>query len=85
MANFGDLIGAFMQSSMSPTGQQRMGSALEDLVRTGLGSIGGGAQTGAAGAPASTHASAPPAAQPGAAGGMGSLAVRVDWATSSAR
>jgi uncharacterized membrane protein YebE (DUF533 family) len=73
MANFGDLIGAFMQSGMSPTGQQRMGNALEDLVRTGLGSIGGGAQPGAAGAPASTQTAAPPAAQPGAAGGMGSL------------
>jgi uncharacterized membrane protein YebE (DUF533 family) len=63
MANFGDLIGAFMQGGMSPTGQQRMGTALEDLVRTGLGSIGGGAQSGAAGAP--------PAAQPGAMGSLG--------------
>ncbi len=65
MANFGDLIGAFMQAGTSPTGQQRTSNALEDLVRTRLGSIGGGAQSGAAGAP--------PAAQPGAAGGMGSL------------
>ena len=69
MANFSDLVGAFMQSSMAPSGQQRAGNALEDLVRNGLGSLGGGAQTGAAGA----QTSAPPAGQPGAAGSMGGM------------
>jgi uncharacterized membrane protein YebE (DUF533 family) len=51
MANFGDLIGAFMQSAMAPSGQQRMGSALEDLVRSGMASLGGG-QGGGPGAAA---------------------------------
>lgn len=50
MANFGDLIGAFMQNAMAPSGQQRAGNALEDLMRTGMASLGGGAEGGAPGA-----------------------------------
>ena len=50
MANFGDLIGAFMQNAMPPSGQQRAGNALEDLMRAGMASLGGGAQSGAPGA-----------------------------------
>jgi uncharacterized membrane protein YebE (DUF533 family) len=63
MANFGDLIGAFMQNAMAPSGQQRAGNALEDLMRAGMASLGGGAQGGA------------PGATPGAAqgGGIGDL------------
>lgn len=60
MANFSDLIGGLMQNAMAPSGQQRMGSALEDLMRNGMSSLGGGAQGGA------------PNAQ-GAPGGMGGL------------
>ena len=47
MANFGDLVGAFMQNAMAPSGQQRAGNALEELMRTGMASLGGGAQGGA--------------------------------------
>ena len=50
MANFGDLIGAFMQNAMAPSGQQRAGNAMEDLMRAGRASLGGGAQSGAPGA-----------------------------------
>lgn len=50
MANFGDLIGAFMQNAMAPSGQQRMGNALEDLVRSGMASL-GGVQDASPGAP----------------------------------
>jgi uncharacterized membrane protein YebE (DUF533 family) len=64
MANFGDLIGAFMQNAMAPSGQQRAGNALEDLMRTGMTSLGGGAQ-GSAG-----QGAAPGAAQ---GGGIGDL------------
>ena len=64
MANFGDLIGAFMQNAMAPSGQQRAGNALEELMRTGMASLGGSAQGGA-----------PQGAAPGAAqgGGIGDL------------
>jgi uncharacterized membrane protein YebE (DUF533 family) len=56
MANFSDLIGAFMQNTMAPSGQQRAGNALEDLLRTGMASLGGGAQGGTTGAaPGSTQ------------------------------
>ena len=50
MANFGDLIGAFMQNATAPSGQQRAGNALEDLMRTGMASLGGGTQGAAPGA-----------------------------------
>ncbi len=59
MANFSDLIGAFMQTAMAPSGQQRAGSALEDLMRAGMSAL-GGAQGGAA-----------PGAAPGMGAGMG--------------
>jgi uncharacterized membrane protein YebE (DUF533 family) len=71
MANFGDLIGAFMQSAMAPSGQQRAGNALEDLVRTGLGSLGGGAQGGQA--PGGVAPAGHPGAQPGGMGGLGDM------------
>jgi len=50
MANFGDLVGAFMQNAMAPSGQERAGNALEDLMRTGMGSLGGSDQGSAPGA-----------------------------------
>jgi len=71
MANFGDLFGAFMQSGMAPSGQQRMGSALEDLVRTGMASLGGGAQGAAPGAGAGVPAGSPQG------GGLGDLLSQV--------
>jgi uncharacterized membrane protein YebE (DUF533 family) len=43
MANFGDLIGAFMQSAMAPSGQSRMGNVLEGLQEQGLGGMTSGA------------------------------------------
>jgi uncharacterized membrane protein YebE (DUF533 family) len=65
MANFSDLIGAFMQNAMAPSGQQRAGNALEDLMRTGVASLGGSAQ-GQGGAPGTAPA-----------GGMGDLVGQV--------
>jgi uncharacterized membrane protein YebE (DUF533 family) len=46
MANFNDLIGAFLQQASAPSGQNRMGNILRDLQQTGLG---GAAAPGAAG------------------------------------
>jgi uncharacterized membrane protein YebE (DUF533 family) len=43
MANYSDLIGAFLQNASAPSGQGRMGRALEDLQR--------GSAPGAGGAP----------------------------------
>ncbi|MGB5835143.1 MAG: tellurite resistance TerB family protein [Thiohalocapsa sp.] len=43
MANFGDLVGAFMQSTMTSSGGSRIGSAIEQLQRSGLGDVGSGA------------------------------------------
>ncbi|MCB1785943.1 MAG: tellurite resistance TerB family protein [Gammaproteobacteria bacterium] len=78
MANFGDLIGAFLQNSMASSGNRRIGSALENLQRGGLnipgmgGSQGGGdlfgglrdiLQGGLSGA----------AASPAKAGGIGAI------------
>jgi uncharacterized membrane protein YebE (DUF533 family) len=55
MNNFGSLVGAFMQSAMTPSAGNRIGSALEQLQRGGLGGMGGGAPApgmgGAAGLP----------------------------------
>ena len=49
MANFGDLVGAFMQSTMAPSGNNRIGSALEGLQQSGFGGQGGqGGQGGMA-------------------------------------
>ena len=48
MPNFSDLIGAFMQNATAPSGQNRMGNALENLQRqrsgepAGAGGLGGG-------------------------------------------
>jgi uncharacterized membrane protein YebE (DUF533 family) len=67
MANFGDLIGAMLQNTMAPSGQQRMGNALEDLMRAGMSSLGGGAQGSASTAPMGTGAGT------GAGGGLGDL------------
>ena len=50
MANFADLIGAVMQGGMAPSSGNRIGSALEQLQRSGFGGLGGsmgGAQAGA--------------------------------------
>lgn len=41
MANFGDLLGAFMQSTMSQSGQGRAGNVLQDL-QSSLGNLAGG-------------------------------------------
>ncbi|MBK1721920.1 tellurite resistance TerB family protein [Thiocystis violacea] len=41
MANFGDLLGGFLQSNMGESGQARMGSALQDL-QSNLGGVLGG-------------------------------------------
>jgi len=46
MANFGDLVGAFMQSTMAPSGSNRVGSALEHLQRSGFGGTAGAGATG---------------------------------------
>ncbi|WP_295885639.1 tellurite resistance TerB family protein [uncultured Thiohalocapsa sp.] len=43
MSNFGNLIGAFMESAMAPSAGNRIGSALEQLQRSGFG---GGAPAG---------------------------------------
>jgi uncharacterized membrane protein YebE (DUF533 family) len=42
MTNFGDLIGAFVQNTGAPSGQNRVGNALEKLQQQGLGGSGGG-------------------------------------------
>lgn len=42
MPNFSDLIGAFLQSGTAPSSQNRLGNALENLQRQGLGEAGGG-------------------------------------------
>lgn len=46
MANIGDLIGVFMQSAMAPSGGNRIGKALEELMRSGLGGAGAAPQGG---------------------------------------
>jgi len=40
MANFGDLVGAFMQSAMAPSGNNRVGNMLEGLQQSGSGGQG---------------------------------------------
>lgn len=42
MSNFGSLVGAFMQSAMAPSAGNRIGSALEQLQRSGFGGMAGG-------------------------------------------
>ena len=78
MANFTDLIGAFMQNSMGPSSGNRIGSALEQLQRSGFGGIGGGM--------GGAQPSAPSGVQPGAGPGglLGSLFEAVQGGLSSA-
>lgn len=59
MANFGDLVGAFMQSAMAPSGNNRIGNVLEGLQKSGFGAQGG--------------QGAPQAGQAGMAQGSGGL------------
>jgi hypothetical protein len=47
MANFNDLIGAFLQNAAAHSSQNRMGNVLENLQKAGLSGSGG---TGGAGA-----------------------------------
>jgi uncharacterized membrane protein YebE (DUF533 family) len=49
MNDFGSLVGAFMQSAMAPSAGNRIGSALEQLQRAGLGAMGGGGAPGMGG------------------------------------
>jgi uncharacterized membrane protein YebE (DUF533 family) len=51
MSNFGNLVGAFMQSAMAPSAGNRIGSALEQLQRSGFGTTGSGLPGSAAGGP----------------------------------
>lgn len=78
MANFTDLIGAFMQNSMGPSSGSRIGSALEQLQRSGFGGIGGGM--------GGAQPSAPSGVQPGAGPGglLGSIFDAVQGGLSSA-
>ena len=75
MPDFGGLIGSFLQSAMAPSGNQRMGSALEGLQR-------GGGQASGTGSGADLLSSLRDAVQgglgkaaqnPAAAGGMGAI------------
>jgi uncharacterized membrane protein YebE (DUF533 family) len=50
MSNFGNLVGAFMQNAMAPSGASRIGSALEQLQRGGLAGGAGPGMTGASSA-----------------------------------
>ena len=78
MANFADLIGAFMQNSTGPSSGSRIGSALEQLQRSGFGGLGGGM--------GGTQPSAPSGVQPGAGPGglLGSIFDAVQGGLSSA-
>jgi uncharacterized membrane protein YebE (DUF533 family) len=73
MPNFGDLIGAFLQSGASPSGQSRMGSAVENLQQQGLGDSAGagGLLDGILGAVKGGLSTA--AENPAAAGGIGAV------------
>lgn len=73
MPNFGDLIGAFVGSATSTSGQNRVGNALENLQQQGLGGSGGagGLLDGILGAVKSGLSTA--AQNPAAAGGIGAV------------
>jgi uncharacterized membrane protein YebE (DUF533 family) len=72
MPNFGDLIGAFLQNATAPSGQDRMGNALENLQQQGLGgAAGGGLLDGILGAVKGGLSTA--AQNPAAAGGIGAV------------
>lgn len=70
MPNFGDLIGAFLGNSTAPSGQNRIGNALENLQQQGSGGA-GGMLDGILGAVKGGLASA--AENPAAAGGIGAV------------
>ncbi|EIC23315.1 tellurite resistance TerB family protein [Thiorhodovibrio frisius] len=46
MANFADLLGSVIQNNLGPSGQQRMGNALQDL-QSSFGQLSGGGAAGA--------------------------------------
>ncbi len=73
MPNFGDLIGAFLQSGTAASAQSRMGNALENLQQQGLGGTGGGGGLldGILGAVKGGLSTA--AENPAAAGGIGAV------------
>jgi uncharacterized membrane protein YebE (DUF533 family) len=71
MPNFGDLIGALLESGTAPSTGNRVGSALKNLQRQGLGEAGGGLLDGILGAVKSGLGTA--AANPAAAGGIGAV------------
>ena len=80
MANFSDLIGAFLQNAAAPSSQNRMGNILEDLEKKGLGgatvpgtagSVAGGLLGGVLDAMQKGLAGA--ARNPAQAGGMGAI------------
>ncbi len=73
MPNFGDLIGAFLQSDTAASTQSRMGNALENLQQQGVGGTGGGGGLldGILGAVKGGLSTA--AENPAAAGGIGAV------------
>jgi uncharacterized membrane protein YebE (DUF533 family) len=77
MANFSDLIGAFLQNAAAPSGQNRMGNVLETLQKAGPGGAGvpGAAAGGLLGGvlDAMQKGLAGAARNPAQAGGMGAI------------
>jgi uncharacterized membrane protein YebE (DUF533 family) len=75
MANFGDLIGAFMQNAMAPSGQGRMGNVLDGLQQGGSGGMASGAGGDLLGGiPEAVQGGLSNAAQhPAQAGGIGAV------------
>lgn len=72
MPNFGDLIGAFLESGPVPSGQNRIGSVLENLQQgPGESAGGGGLLEGMLSAVKGGLSSA--AENPAAAGGIGAV------------
>jgi len=59
MANVSNLIGVLLQGNLAPSGQQRIGSALEQLQRAGLGALAGSGSGNGSGAVVATGAGAP--------------------------
>lgn len=79
MSNFGDLLGAFLQNTGSPSAGNRMGSALDGLQQMGLGGQSGGSPAGGGGLlggllGAVQSGLSGAANNPAAAGGLGALA-----------
>jgi uncharacterized membrane protein YebE (DUF533 family) len=80
MANFSDLIGAFLHNAAAPSSQNRMGNIFEELQRMGSGGSGApGSAGGVAGGPlgsvldALQKGLAGAARNPAQAGGMGAI------------